>query len=224
MSSLLFQTKQNIIDYIKRFMVRRKRPKLNSDIPFSWHPFHWKWTLILCFIPRGPEYFFKLTIYASEQICTHRLFSKLWVKLINGFFFLLNVAHTSKTHVHLRNKVKEKARSLHRYEQGTNCLLVLMGQLRDQSKYKAKIHLWLSLPPHFLFFVRCRSLTVFCHSWTHAAQTPPAQGTGTAVMSVTSDDFQHSFVFKRLSKAFTLTLYIHTVLVTIALPKPKTMT
>lgn len=133
-------------------MVRRKRPKLNSDIPFSWHPFHWKWTLILCFIPRGPEYFFKLTIYASEQICTHRLFSKLWVKLINGFFFLLNVAHTSKTHVHLRNKVKEKARSLHRYEQGSNCLLVLMGQLRDQSKYKAKIHLWLSPPAPFSFF------------------------------------------------------------------------
>lgn len=30
--------------------------KLNSDIPFSWHPFHLKWTVLLYFyIPRGPE-------------------------------------------------------------------------------------------------------------------------------------------------------------------------
>lgn len=65
---------------------------------------------------------------------------------------------------------------------------------------------------------------MYRHSRTHAAKTPPRHGTGTAVTSVTSDYFQHSSVFKRLSKAFTLTLYVHTVLITIALPWPKTMT
>lgn len=138
---------------------------------------------------------------------------------LNGFFFSLE-GGTQIKDSHSGRKSKEKARFLCTEKQKvTTACQCLVGQLRDRSEFKANVHSSTKTYPVFFFFLlehkqKINSVSTLLNTSTLCHSNPvvitwDTRVTYHAVKPATSTKgLQHSSVFRRLLKAFTLKRYI----------------